>query len=50
MILLDVSRITRGKVELKRERVDLRLIVQSAIETAQSWVDEHRHELKVEHA
>jgi signal transduction histidine kinase len=31
--LLDVSRITRGKVELRRERVDLVEIVRNAVET-----------------
>ncbi len=45
--LLDVSRITRGKVELKRERVDLRTVIQSAVETAQPWIEEHRHKLTV---
>ena len=32
--LLDVSRITRGRVELQRERVDLRAIVQGAMASA----------------
>ena len=33
--LMDVSRITRGQLTLRKERVDLRAIVESAIETAQ---------------
>ena len=33
--LMDVSRITRGQLTLRKERVDLRSIVESAIETAQ---------------
>ncbi len=33
--LMDVSRITRGQLTLRRERVDLRSIVESAVETAQ---------------
>lgn len=45
--LLDVSRITRGKVELKRERLDLRSIIQSAIETAQPWIESQKHQLTV---
>ncbi len=45
--LLDVSRITRGKVELKRERLDLRSIIRSAIETAQPWIEGQKHRLSV---
>jgi PAS domain S-box-containing protein len=33
--LMDVSRITRGHLTLRRERVDLRTIIESAVETAQ---------------
>jgi PAS domain S-box-containing protein len=33
--LMDVSRITRGQLTLRRERVDLRAIVATAVETAQ---------------
>ena len=33
--LMDVSRITRGQLTLRRERVDLRAIIASAVETAQ---------------
>ena len=33
--LMDVSRITRGQLTLRRERVDLRAIIESAVETAQ---------------
>ncbi len=33
--LMDVSRITRGQLTLRRERVDLRTIIASAVETAQ---------------
>src|SRR5205814_2430943 len=33
--LLDVSRITRNKIDLRRERIDLRLVLQGAIETTQ---------------
>jgi PAS domain S-box-containing protein len=37
--LLDVSRITRNKIELRRERIDLRPVLQSAIETTQPLID-----------
>ncbi len=33
--LMDVSRITRGQLTLRKERVDLRSIIESAVETAQ---------------
>jgi PAS domain S-box-containing protein len=36
--LLDVSRITRNKIELRRERIDLRLVLQSALETTQPLI------------
>jgi PAS domain S-box-containing protein len=42
--LLDVSRIVRGKIELRKERVDLATIVNRAIETARPVIDAERHE------
>ncbi|HUQ86123.1 MAG TPA: ATP-binding protein [Vicinamibacterales bacterium] len=33
--LMDISRITRGQLTLRKERIDLRSIIESAIETAQ---------------
>jgi signal transduction histidine kinase/DNA-binding response OmpR family regulator len=45
--LLDVSRITQGKIDLKRERVDLLGVVRRAVETSRPLLDEHRHELVV---
>ncbi len=46
--LLDVSRITRGTVELREENVQLSAIVQSAIETARPLIDERGHRLTVD--
>lgn len=43
--LLDVSRITRGLFELKRERVDLSALVQSTLETNRPWFEKHRQTL-----
>jgi signal transduction histidine kinase len=40
---LDVSRITCGRVRLKRERVDLRVVVRDAIETLQSDINQRNH-------
>jgi signal transduction histidine kinase/ActR/RegA family two-component response regulator len=45
--LLDVSRITRNRLELRRERIDLRSAVQSAIETTQPLIDAAAHVLKI---
>jgi PAS domain S-box-containing protein len=45
--LLDVSRVMRGKIELRRERVELATIVARAIETVQPLVDAQCHELCV---
>ncbi|HET9887981.1 MAG TPA: PAS domain S-box protein, partial [bacterium] len=45
--LLEVSRITRGKIELRRERVELSTIVRAAIETSKPLLEAARHELIV---
>jgi len=41
--LLDVSRITRGKIALRVERIDLRQAIQAAIETSRPAIEEMRH-------
>ncbi len=45
--LLDVARITRGKVKLHREPVELGPILTTAIETARPLLDARRHALTV---
>ena len=45
--LLDVSRITRGRLALKRERVNLESLVSSAVETARPLLDAKNHDLRV---
>jgi len=45
--LLDVSRISRGKLELKRSQLDLRSAIASAVESVRPLVDGARHELRV---
>jgi PAS domain S-box-containing protein len=45
--LLDVARITRGKIELKKEPVDLRSIVVTAVETSAALIEGSRHMLDV---
>jgi PAS domain S-box-containing protein len=46
--LLDVSRITRGVLELRRERVLLSDLVEGAVEACRHEVDARRHLLRVE--
>jgi PAS domain S-box-containing protein len=45
--LLEVSRITRGKVELRRELVELAAIVAGAVETSRPLIDAAGHQLAV---
>jgi signal transduction histidine kinase/DNA-binding response OmpR family regulator len=46
--LLDVSRITRGKIELKTERVELADVVARAIETSSPVLEHRQHHLGVD--
>jgi PAS domain S-box-containing protein len=43
--LMDVSRITRGKLGLRKTRVELAAVLGDAIESSRSLVDEHDHRL-----
>jgi PAS domain S-box-containing protein len=45
--LLDVSRITRGKLQLRKERVELAEVVRSAVEAARPVIDTHAHQLTI---
>ncbi len=45
--LLDVSRITRGKLKLRLQQVDLRDIARGGIEAAEPLIAQNRHELSV---
>lgn len=45
--LLEISRITTGRVQLRLERIDLSGVLDRAIETAQPLIDERRHVLEV---
>ena len=45
--LLDVSRITRGTMELRRERVDVTAILKAAVEASSALMEHNRHQLKV---
>jgi len=46
--LLDVSRISQGKVELRRQHVDIASAVQAAVETSRPLIDAGRHTLQVQ--
>ena len=46
--LWDVSRITRGKVELKKERIEIAEVVAKAIELSSPLLEQRRHHLTVE--
>jgi len=45
--LLDVSRITQGKIKLRLDPLDLAAIVASAVETSRPLIDAQHHELVV---
>nr|WP_236599670.1 response regulator [Ramlibacter alkalitolerans] len=46
--LLDVARISTGKVELRRQRIDLKEVVATAVETSASLIESGHHKLHVE--
>jgi PAS domain S-box-containing protein len=45
--LLDVARITRGQVELRREWIDLGQVLSGAVDTSMPLIEAARHELEV---
>jgi signal transduction histidine kinase len=45
--LLDVSRITQGKIKLRMQTLDLAEVVSCAVETTRSLVEKHHHSLAV---
>jgi PAS domain S-box-containing protein len=46
--LLDISRVTRGKLALRTERTDLASIVEVAVETARPLIEDRRHSLTID--
>jgi PAS domain S-box-containing protein len=46
--LLDISRITRGTLDLRREVIELAAVIDAAVETARPSVDSKWHDLLVE--
>jgi signal transduction histidine kinase len=45
--LLDARRITSGRIQLKREALDLEAVIQQSVETVRPLVDSRRHSLVV---
>lgn len=45
--LLDISRITKGKLRLTKEEVELRVVVNHAAESARPLIDARKHEFSV---
>jgi two-component system CheB/CheR fusion protein len=45
--LLDVARISRGRIELRREAVDVAAVIGRAVEAVRPLIEDRRHELTV---
>jgi PAS domain S-box-containing protein len=45
--LLDVSRVTRGRIQLRKQRLNVVTLVNSAVETVRPLVEERKHRLTV---
>jgi PAS domain S-box-containing protein len=45
--LLEVSRITTGRIQLQQERIAVGAVVEHAVATVRSLIDQHKHELTV---
>jgi PAS domain S-box-containing protein len=46
--LLDLSRISRGQIQIRRQQVDLAAVIDAAVESVQPIVDERGHRLLVD--
>ncbi|WP_166209385.1 hybrid sensor histidine kinase/response regulator [Cognatiluteimonas telluris] len=46
--LLDIARITRGKLELRQAPTTLQAVLESAVETAMPLIEQGRHELRMQ--
>ncbi len=46
--LLDVSRISQGKIELRKQLIDLAEVVANAVDTSQPLIDEKAHRLLID--
>ena len=46
--LMEVSRISRGRIELRKEPIDVQTVILNAIETSRPLIDDAGHQLEVE--
>jgi PAS domain S-box-containing protein len=46
--LFEVSRITRGKIELRRERVEIAAVLRAAVETSRGFIEASHHQLRLD--
>jgi PAS domain S-box-containing protein len=46
--LLEISRISRGKIELRKERVELAAVLRNAVDTSLPLIENARHKLAIE--
>jgi signal transduction histidine kinase/DNA-binding response OmpR family regulator len=46
--LMEVSRITRGKIELRKEQTEVAAVIQRAIETSKPLIDNAHHKLTID--
>lgn len=44
--LMDLNRISRGKIELRKERIDLNKVIDAAIETCRPIIEQQEHHLE----
>ncbi len=45
--LLDISRVTRGKIELRKTRTDLGAVIATAVEMASPLLEQHNHHVSI---
>ena len=45
--LLEVSRVSRGKIELKRERISLAAVIGHAVEASKPFIESAGHTLEI---
>jgi signal transduction histidine kinase len=45
--LLDISRITRGKLQLRKQRIPLTLLLSNAVESSKPLLDSGKHTLTI---
>jgi hypothetical protein len=44
-VYFPISRVTRGRIELHKEEIELAMVVAHAVETSRPFIDQRRHAL-----